>query len=132
MSKTERTKTILLVDDDIDFLTQYESQLKAVGFGVSCAENSEQALELLEAQTIDLAVVDLMMEHMDDGFVLCHRIKQMVNPIPVILVTAVTRETGMEFDASSDQERSWLKADAVLAKPIRFEQLKSQINRLLS
>ena len=132
MSKTDSEKTILLVDDDIDFLTQYESQLKAAGFGVCAAENSEQALELLESRKIDLAVVDLMMEHMDDGFVLCHRIKQMDSPIPVILVTAVTRETGMEFDASNAEERSWLKADAVLAKPIRFEQLKARINQLLS
>jgi len=132
MSKADSKKTILLVDDDIDFLTQYEYQLKSMGFDVCCAENSEQALELLEARQIDLAVVDLMMEHMDDGFVLCHRIKQTDRPIPVILVTAVTRETGLEFDASNDQERSWLKADAVLAKPIRFEQLKVQIGRLLS
>ncbi len=37
----------------------------------------------------------------------------------------------MDFDAATDEERSWIKADAMLAKPIRFEQLKREIDRLL-
>ncbi len=50
--------------------------------------------------------------------------------MPVVLVTAVTSETGLEFDAATDEERSWVKADALLAKPVRFEQLKREIERL--
>ena len=72
-----------------------------------------------------------MMERMDDGFVLCYDIKKKNADIPVIMVTGVSRETGMEFDAATDEERSWLKADVILAKPIRFEQLTREIDRLL-
>ena len=50
----------------------------------------------------------------------------------MILVTAVTSETGLVFDPTSPAERAWVGADAVLAKPIRFEQLKREIDRLLA
>ena len=62
---------------------------------------------------------------------LCHRIRKKDPSIPVILVTSVNSETGMEFNAATDQERSWIKADALLAKPVRFEQLRREIDRLL-
>ena len=71
------------------------------------------------------------MEHMDGGFVLCHRIKQQDHTIPVILTTAVTSATGMRFATISDDERAWVKADAILAKPVRFEQIIREIRRLL-
>ena len=46
--------------------------------------------------------------------------------MPVILVTAVASETGLDFDAATAEERGWIKADAVLDKPVRFEQLAAR------
>ena len=125
------TKKILIVDDDIDLLFQLKMELESAGFEVVTAETGEEAEKHLAESSPDLAIVDLMIEQMDTGFVLCYHIKKRDPSIPVILVTGVTRETGMEFDAATDEERSWLKADAILAKPIRFEQLQREIGRLL-
>jgi len=125
-----KAKTVLLVDDDIDFLTQMQMQLEAAGFEVTTAASQAEAEELLEKMKPDLAIVDLMMENMDGGFVLCHRIKKLDENIPVIMATAVSSETGLEFDRATDDERSWLKADALLTKPVRFEQLMGEIERL--
>lgn len=125
------TKTVLLVDDDVDFLTQQQIQLKSAGFMVIAAEGQRQAEEILKQTRPDVAVVDLMMEHVDGGFALCYHIKKKDPTIPVILVTAVTSETGLEFDAATEEERSWLKADAFLAKPVRAEQLIGKIEQLL-
>ncbi|MBP7935094.1 MAG: response regulator [Phycisphaerae bacterium] len=122
---------ILVVDDDIDYLAQTQAQLEAAGFEVTTAETVDAARELIGKRKPDLAVVDLMMENFDDGFRLCHAIKKADASIPVILVTAVASETGIDFDASTQEERSWIKADAVLDKPIRFEQLQREIDRLL-
>lgn len=123
--------TILIVDDDPDFRLQLQMQLEAAGYGVLAADGEEAAARVLALSSPDLAVVDLMMENMDGGFRLCHRIKKQERPIPVILVTAVTGETGLEFDVTTDEERSWIKADALLDKPVRFEQLRREIERLL-
>jgi len=123
-------KTVLLVDDDQDFLLQQKTLLQAAGFDVAVAQGRAEAETVLQKSRPDLAVVDLMMEHMDDGFALCHEIKTNWPNVPVILVTAVARETGLEFDPNAPKGGSWIKADAMLAKPIRFEQLKREIDRL--
>jgi CheY-like chemotaxis protein len=126
------SKTILLADDDIDFRTQLELQLTAAGFEVVSAAGQAEAEQLLQTVTPDLAILDLMMENQDGGFALCYHIKRKDAGIPVILVTAVANETGLEFDAATDEERSWIKADAMLAKPIRFEQLRKEMDRLMT
>jgi two-component system, OmpR family, response regulator len=125
------TKTILVVDDDPDFLLQQRMQLEAAGFRVLSADGQAKAEALLADEKPDLAILDLMMENFDAGFVLSHRIKKLHPGTPVILVTAVTSETGIAFDSANQDERSWIKADAILAKPIRFEELQREIDRLL-
>jgi CheY-like chemotaxis protein len=125
-------RTVLLVDDDGDFLFQQKAQLEAAGFHVLTAAGQRQAEEILAQHRPDLAVVDLMMDNPDTGFTLCYRIRKKDPSIPVIMVTSVNSETGLEFDMGSDSERSWIRADALLSKPIRFEQLKGEIDRLLN
>lgn len=129
--KENLKKTILIVDDDADYLTQMQINLRDAGFDVIAAEGQRKAEEVLSNMRPDIAIVDLMMENMDGGFALSYHIKKKYPATPVILVTAVTSETGLEFDASTDEERKWVKADAFLAKPVRLEQLLREIDRLL-
>ena len=129
-STTARTR-ILLVDDDEDFLFQHRIQLENAGFEVTSASTRAEAEALAADAAPDLAIVDLMMERHDDGFVLSHNLKQKRPGLPIILVTAVTAETGLAFSPATPAERRWVGADALLAKPIRFEQLQREIDRLL-
>jgi CheY-like chemotaxis protein len=78
-----------------------------------------------------MAVIDLMMEEMDAGFTLCREIKKTYPGCPVVICTGVANETGMAFDAATEEERAWVKADALLDKPVRFEQLQREIERLI-
>lgn len=131
MEKVNGKRSILLVDDDQDFVFQLRSQLEAAGYTVTVANTAKDAVERLSEMRPDMAIVDLMMEKPDVGFTLCYRIKKKDASIPVIMVTSVTSETGLDFDASTKEERSWIKADALLDKPVRFEQLQREMNRLL-
>ncbi len=124
-------RTVLVVDDDDDFRDQMALQLEAAGFAVVVADSELAATRLLEAAAPHLAVIDLMLEHVDGGFALAYRLKQRRPPVPVIMVTAVAAETGIDFTAASEAERTWLKVDAMLSKPVRFEQLQREIDRLL-
>jgi len=123
---------ILLVDDDEDFLYQHRIQLEHAGYRVTTATTRAEAEALAASVHPDLAILDLMMEQHDDGFVLSHHLKRLLPGLPVILVTAVTAETGMTFSPATGAERAWLGADVLLAKPIRFEQLKREVERLLT
>ncbi len=120
---------VLLVDDDEDFLFQQRLQLEDAGFEVVTAQGQGQAERVLADRRPDVAVVDVMMENPDAGFVLCHHIRKNDPSIPVILVTSVNSETGLDFDMATEEDRAWIKADALLPKPIRFEQLRGEIDR---
>lgn len=124
--------TILVVDDDPDFLAQARLHLEQDGYAVRTAESEAAAEDVLRQARPDLVVLDLMMDHADSGFRLAHRIKQADAATPVILITSVTRETGLDFSTPGNGSRGWMKVDLVLDKPIRPEQLRRETQRLLS
>ena len=118
---TEKKRgTILLIDDDYDFRLQHKLHLETRGYTVWECDGAQAARELLADRQPDVIVVDLMMEEEDSGFALCYFIKQRWKDLPIIMVTGVAAEAGIAFDAATAEERAWIKADAVLAKPVRF------------
>lgn len=131
MSTTSPKPQVLLVDDDSDFLWQQKVQLEAAGFDVVTAVGESDAKRKLAERHPDVAVIDVMMDNPDTGFTLCYYIRKMAPNIPLILVTSIVSETGLDFALASDNDRAWIPADALLAKPIRFEQLLGEIDRLL-
>ncbi len=124
-------KTILIVDDDPDFLLQLELILRSAGYRVLKAGTRKEAEERLARQRPDALVADLMLEEDDGGFVLCYRAKKLYPGLPVIIVTGVAGETGIEFAAVTREERSWIKADLLLDKPVRPEQIVAELEKLL-
>jgi CheY-like chemotaxis protein len=127
-----KEKIIVLVDDDEDALEQLGLVIKAAGYGVRTATSCAAAEELLLSVRPDLAILDLMMENMDSGIVLCHTLKKLYPGLPVILLTAVTSATGLDLKPATSEAQSWLMADAVLDKPARPEEIRSTVSRLLA
>ncbi len=128
----ESKQKVLIVDDDEDLLEQLTQILEGAGYEVRTAASQAEGEEMLLSIRPDLAVFDLMMEEMDSGFMLSHYLKKLYSDVPVILLTAVTSSTGLSFQESSTEARSWVKVDEVLDKPVRAEQIKSVVARLLS
>lgn len=115
---------ILLVEDNIDLLQLTADFLKDY-YDVVLAPNGKEALKLLEEQSVDLVVSDVMMPEMD-GYQLCEKVKKDTRfcHIPLILLTAKTniesKIKGLEYGS-----------DAYLEKPFSLEHLRTQINNLL-
>ena len=126
-----QVKTILVVDDDLDILDQYALLLKADGFNVVQASSVAEAEEAILTVRPDLAILDLMMEEKDAGFVLCTQLKRLYSDLPVIIVSNVTPITGLDFRPRNAEEQSWVRADAMLNKPIVAARLRTEIRRLL-
>jgi two-component system, OmpR family, response regulator len=127
----DEPRLVLIVDDDPDFLFQHSTVFQSLGFDVITADARDKAEALLAQHAPDLAVIDLMMEESDSGFTLCHEIKRRYPHVPVVVVTSAGALTGYDFESLSGDQRTWIQADAVLSKPIRFDQLKGQVDRLL-
>ena len=127
---TQPNTNVLLVDDDRDFVFQQEVALQAAGYNVATAYSAAEARDRLQEHRPDVAVIDLMMEEMDAGFALARHLKQELPEVHVVLVTAVAAETGMRFNKGPQADDGWIKADTVLEKPIRFEQLQAEIEKV--
>jgi CheY-like chemotaxis protein len=125
-------KTILIVDDDLDILEQYSLMLKSDGYEVVQASSMAEAEETILTVRPDVAILDLMMDEKDAGFVLCNQLKRLYANLPVIIVSNVTPITGLDFRPRNQEEHSWVRADAILSKPVVAERLRSEIRRLLN
>ncbi|NLD64109.1 MAG: response regulator, partial [Bacteroidales bacterium] len=122
---------VLLVDDDPDYLFQVAFYLRKEGFEVIAVESQAEAEQVIAKMKPDIAVFDLMMESDDSGFILCYKLKRRYPEVPVILATAVSRETGITFGLSGEQDRDWIRADLYLEKGVRPEQLEQELRKLL-
>jgi DNA-binding response OmpR family regulator len=124
-------KTIAIVDDDVDYLSIIRMQVEKMGFNVIYAESQKEGEKLLETTKPDLAIFDLMMENQDSGFILSYKLKKKYPDVPIIIATAVTASTGIEFGIETQTDHTWIKADKYLEKGIRPDQLHREINKLL-
>ena len=123
--------TILIADDDSDYLFQTNMHLEKAGYKTITVESQAEAESVIMKFKPDLAIFDLMMESDDSGFILCYKLKKKYPQVPVILATAVSHETGLSFSLDSEQEKSWIRADRYLEKGIRPEQLDQEVMKLL-
>jgi CheY-like chemotaxis protein len=129
MNKSEIT--ILIADDDPDYLFQTVFSLEKAGYKTLAVESQAEAESVIEKFKPHLAIFDLMMESDDSGFILCYKMKKRYPEVPVILATAVSRETGLSFSLDSQLEKSWIRADRYLEKGIRPEQLDQEVMKLI-
>jgi CheY-like chemotaxis protein len=123
--------TILVADDDPDYLFQTVFSLEKAGYRTMAVESQAEAESVIAKYKPNLAIFDLMMENDDSGFILCYKMKRKYPDVPIILATAVSHETGMSFSIDSEQEKEWIRADRYLEKGIRPEQLDQEVMKLL-
>ena len=133
MAVQEKIKKILLVDDDIDLLEQNKIIIESKGFHVDTAESAEEGWKKFQEIKPDAVIADLIMEHHDSGFILCHKIKRSEHGknIPTYILTSATYDTGFKFGASTKEEKEWIKCDGILNKPVVIDELLSKMESYL-
>src|SRR5579862_5839469 len=80
---------IMVVDDDDNVLLLLEALLKRQGYSVIKAKSGAKALEILDAETPDLFILDIMMPNMN-GYELCRHIRSRTatTQTPIIIASA--------------------------------------------
>lgn len=134
MTNENVKKKILLVDDDIDLLEQNKVLIESKGYEVITADNIKTAWELFNKEKPYAAVLDLIMEEHDSGFILSFKIKRDAygKTIPVFLLTSATYVTGFKFDVATDEEKEWIKCDGILHKPVIVDDLVQKLEEFYS
>ena len=80
-------ETILIVDDEKNYLTILSALLEDEGFEVLTAPGGTEALEVHKSSDLDLILTDMKMPKMD-GIELLENIKECDPDLPVIMMTA--------------------------------------------
>ena len=126
------TRKMMIVDDDPDMIEQIRSMLSSIDCELNTFYSEKDAKAALGSYRPDIAIIDLMMEHGDSGFALCFDIKKRYPDVPVIILTSAISSTGISFSAGTDPQKSWVRADALICKPVRREGLLKEIEKLLN
>ena len=118
----DKTPHILIVDDHREIRDLLARYFAKSGLRVATAENAAAARRRLQAQAIDLVVLDIMMPG-EDGLSLCRELRA-TGDVPVILLTALGEETdrivGLEIGA-----------DDYLTKPFNPRELLARVRAVL-
>ncbi len=80
-------ETILIVDDEKNYLLVLSAVLEEEGYEVLTTASSQEALEILKASDVDLVLTDMKMPGLD-GIELLEQIKNRDPELPVIMMTA--------------------------------------------
>ncbi|WP_342775218.1 response regulator transcription factor [Nocardia yunnanensis] len=114
---------VLVVEDDPNVRSTLEQLLRFEGYRVSVARDGREALDLLELDRPDLAVVDVVMPRLD-GLSLCRTLRRRGDRLPILVLTA----RGQVGDRVAGLDAG---ADDYLAKPFDTEELLARLRALL-
>lgn len=93
--------TILIAEDDQDITTLVKLYLESSGYRVLCASDGAAALDLARTESIDMAVLDIMMPRMN-GYELTRELRAISN-MPILILSAKNTDNdkilGLELGA---------------------------------
>ena len=120
----EHQPTLLLVDDNPDFLNFLKTELQAF-YRILCSVNGKLALDVIHLEMPDLVITDVMMPEMD-GNELCRRIKgnDRTHHLPVMMLTARLAD-------ENEIESRECGADDYIKKPFSMDLFRLHIDQLL-
>ena len=123
-SRKDEKTSILLVEDNQDFI-DFMADTLSDEYNVYKAYNGKEALGILENESVDIVISDVMMNEMD-GFELCKAIKNdiRISHIPVILLTA-------RIMAEDELKGLELGADDYITKPFNMPVLRLRVRKRL-
>lgn len=115
---------ILVCDDDKDIVEAIEIYLTQEGYRILKAYDGQEALDILNSETVDLLIIDVMMPRLD-GIRATVRIRES-NPLPIIILSAKSEDTDKILGLN-------IGADDYITKPFNplelIARVKSQLRR---
>jgi len=118
----ERSKRILVVDDESNIRETVAINLRREGLDVEFASDGLEAIEKARSSKPDVVVLDIMLPGID-GFQVCRTIRE-ESTVPIILLSA----RGEEIDRVVGLE---LGADDFLVKPFAMRELVARVRAML-
>ncbi len=119
-------RKILIVDDEPNIVMTLEYTFKKKDFEVYIARDGSEALQILESNSPDVVLLDIMMPNVD-GYQALKQIRNnsSLKNTKVVFLTAKNKASDIEKGLK-------LGADKYLVKPFSIKKIVSEINELLN
>lgn len=115
-------KRVLVVDDEKLIVKGIRFSLEQDGMEVDCAYDGQEALEMAQAHTYDMILLDVMLPKLT-GFEVCQQIREFSN-VPIVMLTAkgddMDKILGLEYGA-----------DDYITKPFNILEVKARIKAIM-
>ena len=123
-------RTVLLVDDDADFVEMNRILLEQNGYSVRVAYSGRQCLAEVTACRPDIIILDMVMESREDGFEVSRELRnsEHTKSIPLVMITSVNDSIPFHLEP----DRTWLPVDALLEKPVEPQLLLTVVDKALN
>ncbi|MBN2310691.1 MAG: response regulator [Candidatus Hydrogenedentes bacterium] len=123
--------TILIVDDDPDFIEVTRTFLRKAGFETDEAATPDTALEKIGAGGYDLVILDVMMPDGFEGFEVARAIREDLDmrELPVLMLTSLREAKKIPYRFAPDSD--YLPVDVFLEKPVPPELLVETVQEML-
>ena len=118
------TKTILIVDDDIELSAGLRIMLERQGYHVLQARDGQQGKSLIYQHRPDLVILDMMMPRMG-GYPVLEHFRDKADAPPIIMITA---NEGSRHKAYAE----YLGVIAYIRKPFAMEELLDSVSKALA
>jgi DNA-binding response OmpR family regulator len=119
---------ILIVDDDPDVRETGRIILEKEGYEVVLASNRDEGMKIAIDEAPDLIILDVMMEVIDDGFVMARELRRQGSTVPIMMLTAIGAATGMKFR----KDEVTIPVDEFEEKPLYPAELREKVAKLLA
>lgn len=117
------SKTILIVDDEVDVLEIVSEMIADMGYRVKTACSGQVAQELMDSTPVDLVISDLNMQGID-GLTLARWVRSRYPQLPLAMMTAFPTD---DLKAMLNQKR----VDTLLLKPLKIGELRGAVSHLM-
>ncbi|MFB3826725.1 MAG: two-component system response regulator [Bryobacteraceae bacterium] len=127
---TPPEKTVLIVDDDTDFVAAVSFYLESNGFKVLAAQDGKEGLKVARMARPDVIILDIIMTERTEGLFAAQEIRRTpeLRGVPVILVSSLY---SVVPDFTVQPDASWMGCRDFLPKPVNPPQLLEKIRALL-
>ena len=123
MKTNNAPKKVLVVDDEPDTLELVKLVLESAGFDAILVKSGMEAMAKIDAEELDLVLLDIMMPDMD-GWDVFRKIKEKNKNIPIAILTAKAQNIDKLLGLHV------LKADDYITKPFGKNELIGKVRKL--
>ena len=126
------TSTVLIIDDDRDFVDSTRAILESEQYRVMSAYGQGEGFAKLEEETPDVIILDVMMGQGAEGFIFARKMRKdpRFAQIPILMLTGMSEQTGFRIPGNPIHPK-FLPVDEFVEKPIKSHDLLEKVEACL-